>query len=84
MLTKIHKWPKLAILSLIRLYQHTLSPDSGWFRTYYPQGFCPFEPHCSEYCYQAIEKYGIFRGTYRGIWRVCRCHPWTKGGYDPA
>jgi len=84
MLNLIAKWLKLAILSLIKLYQKTLSPDQGWFRALYPNGFCPYSPHCSDYCYQAIEKYGIVMGVYRGLRRVLRCHPWSKGGLDPV
>ena len=44
---------------------------------------CRFEPSCSEYFIQAVRKYGPLRGTYRGVRRICRCHPWSPGGYDP-
>jgi len=44
---------------------------------------CRFEPSCSEYMIQAIHKYGPIRGTAKGIWRICRCHPFNPGGYDP-
>ncbi|MFH0873799.1 MAG: membrane protein insertion efficiency factor YidD [Candidatus Komeilibacteria bacterium] len=84
MLKILNKWLKLAILSLIWLYRRTLSPDEGWFSGLYPNGFCPYEPHCSVYCYQAIEKYGIVRGAYKGLARILRCHPWTAGGHDPV
>ncbi len=77
-------WLKLAILWLIRLYQKTLSLDDGWFRGFFPNGYCQFHPHCSEYCYQAVEKYGVFKGLWLGGWRVLRCHPWSKGGFDPV
>jgi putative membrane protein insertion efficiency factor len=79
-----NNWLKLAILSLIRLYQRTLSPDEGWFRSLFPHGYCQFHPHCSEYCYQAIERKGILRGLSLGLWRILRCHPWSKGGLDPV
>lgn len=72
------------LLSLIRLYQKTLSPDSGWFKNRYPVGYCKFQPHCSEYAYQAIAKYGSIKGTTKAIWRLLRCHPWSKGGADPV
>lgn len=66
-------------LGLIRLYQKTLSPDHGpWKRP-----GCIYEPSCSEYTYQAIEKYGIIKGIFLGAKRIGRCHPWAKGGYDP-
>jgi putative membrane protein insertion efficiency factor len=74
---------KKVALSLIRLYQRTLSPDHGWFAARFPQGYCRFNPTCSEYAYQAIAKYGIVRGVAKGCWRVLRCNPFTKGGNDP-
>lgn len=45
---------------------------------------CRFEPTCSEYAKQAIEKYGVFRGVGMGIWRILRCQPLCKGGHDPV
>ncbi len=44
---------------------------------------CRFEPSCSEYFIQAVRKYGPIIGSCRGVWRICRCHPWSAGGYDP-
>ena len=44
---------------------------------------CKFEPTCSEYTKQAIQKYGAIRGTWKGLKRVIRCNPFSKGGYDP-
>lgn len=44
---------------------------------------CKFYPSCSEYMKQAIEKYGSFKGIFLGIKRLLRCHPFSKGGYDP-
>jgi len=43
---------------------------------------CRFVPTCSEYCYQAIDRYGILRGSLMGVKRIFRCHPWSKGGID--
>lgn len=71
-------------LKIIRFYQKTLSPDQGWFRVYFPHGFCRFHPHCSEYGYQAINKYGIFKGGLKAVWRIMRCHPLSAGGHDPV
>ncbi|MCD4760509.1 membrane protein insertion efficiency factor YidD [bacterium] len=71
------------LLKLIRLYQATLSPDSGWFKIYYPHGFCRYHPHCSEYGYRAIEKYGVVKGILKTIWRLVRCNPLSSGGHDP-
>lgn len=61
---------------LIRLYQNTIS------QTMPPT--CRFEPSCSEYAYQALAKYGLFKGSWLAIKRVSRCHPYNPGGYDPV
>ncbi len=44
---------------------------------------CKYYPTCSEYTKQAIEKYGAFKGGLKGLWRILRCNPFSKGGYDP-
>lgn len=61
---------------MIRGYQRAISP-------LLPPA-CRFVPTCSDYGYQAIEKYGIMRGGAMAIWRVLRCNPFGKGGYDPV
>lgn len=71
------------VLKLIRIYQKTLSFDHGLFSYLYPNGFCRFHPTCSEYGYQAIEKYGVIKGGFKAFWRILRCNPFNKGGYDP-
>ena len=45
---------------------------------------CKYYPSCSEYMKQAIEKYGCFKGTFKGIKRLLKCNPFSKGGYDPS
>ncbi|MBP9477722.1 MAG: membrane protein insertion efficiency factor YidD [Sebaldella sp.] len=65
---------KIPIL-LIKFYQKAISPFLG--------RRCRFYPTCSEYTKQAIEKYGLFKGTYLGVRRILKCHPFHKGGYDP-
>ncbi|NCD00648.1 membrane protein insertion efficiency factor YidD [bacterium] len=71
------------VIFLIRFYQKTLSFDHGLLKIFYPNGYCRFKPTCSEYTIQAIEKYGIIKGGFKGIKRIIRCNPWNKGGYDP-
>jgi len=71
-------------LFLIRIYQKTLSPDHGPLKVKFPHGYCRFQPTCSQYTYQAIEKYGIIKGTVMGSWRILRCNPFSKGGDDPV
>lgn len=70
-------------LFLIKLYQKTISPDHGWFSSLNPYGFCRFHPTCSQYGYQAIEKYGLIKGGWLSFWRILRCNPFNKGGSDP-
>ncbi|PIQ77399.1 membrane protein insertion efficiency factor YidD [Candidatus Peregrinibacteria bacterium CG11_big_fil_rev_8_21_14_0_20_46_8] len=73
---------KQPFLGLIRLYQKTLSPDHGLLKGIFPAGFCKYSPSCSEYSYQAIEKHGVIMGLLKGLWRILRCNPFSKGGED--
>ncbi len=79
----IRYWPRKAVVFLIKLYQKTLSFDHGPLKFLHPYGYCRFYPTCSQYGVEAISKYGIIRGGIKTIWRVLRCNPWNKGGYDP-
>jgi hypothetical protein len=74
---------RLHVLRMIRFYQKYLSLDTGPLRFLKPGGVCRFHPRCSEYTYQAIEKYGVFKGGWLGIKRILRCNPLSKGGHDP-
>ena len=75
---------KVIILKMIKFYQRTLSLDHGPLSFLYSEGYCRFRPTCSEYTYQSIDKLGIIRGLVKGVWRICRCNPWNKGGWDPV
>ncbi|WP_119071862.1 membrane protein insertion efficiency factor YidD [Aggregatilinea lenta] len=63
-------------LVLIRVYQQTFS------RLLPPS--CRYDPSCSHYTYQAIDKYGLFKGSWLGVRRIARCHPLGPGGHDPV
>ncbi|MFH1668096.1 MAG: membrane protein insertion efficiency factor YidD [Candidatus Komeilibacteria bacterium] len=75
--------PKQIVLLIIKIYQKTLSPDTGALKVFYPFGACRYYPTYSEYCYQAVSKYGVIKGVSVGVKRLLKCHPLSKGGYDP-
>jgi putative membrane protein insertion efficiency factor len=64
------------LMLMVRLYQMGLSPVLGWN--------CRFEPTCSRYMVQALARHGAVKGLALGLWRLVRCHPFSKGGYDPV
>ena len=66
---------KKIFIYLIEKYQKYISPLFG--------KKCKYYPSCSEYTKQAIEKYGAIKGCFIGLWRIIRCNPFSKGGYDP-
>ena len=66
---------RFLILKIIRVYQKYLSPLLG------PN--CRFHPTCSEYAFQAIETYGVFKGGFLAIKRILKCNPWGGSGADP-
>lgn len=74
---------KKTSLILIRIYQKILSPDHGLIHYIFKTKVCRFQPSCSEYTFEAIKKYGIYYGAWRGLKRIGRCQPWRPGGYDP-
>lgn len=67
---------KSFLLTTIRVYQRFISPVLS--------PACRFVPSCSQYTYEAIEKYGIAKGGWLGARRILRCHPLHPGGYDPV
>ncbi|HHV81064.1 MAG TPA: membrane protein insertion efficiency factor YidD [bacterium] len=66
---------RIVALKLIGFYKIFISPLLG--------RNCRFYPTCSDYTYQAIEKYGLIKGVYLGLKRILRCNPFNPGGYDP-
>jgi putative membrane protein insertion efficiency factor len=72
---RIWRLPAALLIAAARVYQWTLSPLVG--------RHCRFQPTCSAYFILAVEKYGAVRGTWRGLRRIGRCHPFHPGGYDP-
>ncbi len=72
------------VLSVINLYQKSLSPDHGWPRPLYPYGFCRFYPSCSQYAKESIADRGLVIGGLRAIGRILRCNPWRFADFDPA
>ena len=67
---------KKVLIATVRFYRKHLS------RSYPPK--CRFAPTCSVYAIEALEKYGAFKGSYLSIWRILRCNPFGKSGYDPV
>jgi uncharacterized protein len=70
-------FPRWILLALIRFYQMTFS------RTMAPNT-CRFYPTCSHYGYQAIYKFGAVKGSLMAAWRILRCNPFNRGGFDPV
>jgi len=66
---------KKIFISLIKIYQKIISP-------LFPPS-CRYYPTCSEYSIQAVKRYGVIKGSFKSIWRILRCNPFSKGGYDP-
>jgi len=67
---------RAVVLAPIRVYQRVISPAL-------PRR-CKYEPTCSRYAVQAVERYGILRGLVLAGWRLLRCNPWSHGGFDPV
>jgi putative membrane protein insertion efficiency factor len=67
--------PSWLLIAAVRCYQLGISPFIG--------ERCRFQPTCSQYFIEAVQKYGAIRGSWRGLCRIGRCHPWGGSGYDP-
>ncbi|MCI6730848.1 MAG: membrane protein insertion efficiency factor YidD [Lachnospiraceae bacterium] len=67
---------KKCLISLIRFYRRYISPMKP--------PCCRYVPTCSQYAIIAIERYGVWKGGLLAVWRILRCNPFAKGGYDPV
>ncbi|RAL57725.1 membrane protein insertion efficiency factor YidD [Candidatus Gracilibacteria bacterium GN02-872] len=72
------------IIRTIKVYQKYLSPDHSFWAKHRNHPYCRYFPTCSQYFIEAVEKKGAICGSLKGIWRIMRCMPWSKGGYDPV
>ena len=68
---------KTILIKIIQFYQKYLSPLKG-------RATCIYTPTCSQYDIEALEKYGLIKGGLLAAWRILRCNPFAKGGYDPV
>ena len=68
---------RVIFIKMIRFYQKYLSALKG-------MPSCKYTPTCSQYAIEAIEKYGAVKGGLMAVWRILRCNPFSKGGYDPV
>lgn len=68
---------KKILIGMVKIYQKYLSPLKGY-------STCIYFPTCSQYAVEAIEKYGALKGGLLAVWRILRCNPFAKGGYDPV
>ena len=73
---KMGKIAQIVVLQLLRAYKWAISP------MFLPA--CRYVPTCSEYAMEAVDRYGVLRGGWMTLWRLLRCHPFVKGGYDPV
>ncbi|MDD6478517.1 MAG: membrane protein insertion efficiency factor YidD [Oscillospiraceae bacterium] len=64
------------LIGLIRFYRKNISPLKP--------SCCRFNPTCSAYAIEAISTHGAFKGSFLAVWRILRCNPFCKGGYDPV
>ena len=68
--------PRTLAVAAIKFYQRAISPMLP--------NSCRFHPSCSQYTLLAIQRHGVLKGTLMGLWRIMRCNPFSKGGFDPV
>ncbi len=75
---------KQILIITIKIYQRTLSPDHGWFRSKWPYGYCRYQPTCSQYAIDSLHAHGALKGSLKAAWRILRCNPFAQPGADPV
>ena len=73
---KLSAIPAEILIAAVKIYRKNISP--------YKTPCCRFVPTCSEYALEALRKHGFFKGLILSVWRILRCNPFGKGGYDPV
>ena len=76
LMMRVYGLPRAGLILLIKAYRLLLSPSLG--------SACRFEPSCSAYGLEALERHGAVAGAGLTLWRLARCHPWCDGGHDPV
>lgn len=76
LMMRVYGLPRAGLILLIKAYRLLLSPSLGYA--------CRFEPSCSAYGLEALERHGAVAGAGLTLWRLARCHPWCDGGHDPV
>ena len=76
LMRRLFRLPQAGLILLIKAYRLLLSPSLG--------SACRFEPSCSAYGLEALERHGAVAGSGLTLWRLARCHPWCDGGHDPV
>ncbi len=84
MIKILKKGPKFVVKLLIRIYQKLFSFDHAFWARPEVYRVCIFYPSCSEYTYQAVDRFGVIKGLFLGAKRILRCNPFNKGGHDPV
>ena len=64
-------------IAIVKFYQRFISPQLGYSK-------CKFQPTCSQYALEAFRKHGFLKAFFMSVWRILRCNPFSKGGYDPV
>lgn len=81
-MSQTHAWRNKAIAAALTIYRRVLSPALHTLALL--PGGCPYQPTCSEYAALACAQHGLLRGSVLALWRLLRCNPFSRGGWDPV